>query len=304
MNILIFGKNGQVGSKLASVFLNQGGSEEAQINFLGRDECDVTKKDQIKKAFHQYRPNFLINATAYTAVDQAEKDVERAYQINSEAVLEMAKMAYENNIWLIHYSTDYVFKGDKMSPYNENDETCPTGVYGASKLQGEKNIIETHDKYIILRTSWVYGEHGNNFPKTILKLARDRKELKIVHDQVGVPTHASFIAHTTFDIVQRLAKTDNDKLSAIYHLSSEGRCSWYEFAKFFIEYADGHGLPLKCNPKNMVPIHFLDYPTVAQRPAYSVLDPTKLIQIFHVKTYDWREDARMFIQNYIHGNIS
>ncbi len=304
MRILIFGKNGQVGSRLTSDFANLGASKKVEVQSLGRNECDINKKDQVRKVIDQYEPDFIINATAYTAVDQAENDYESAFKINSESVLEIAKMASARGIWLVHYSTDYVFDGSKVSPYKESDATEPTGVYGASKLQGEKNIIETHSKYIILRTSWVYGEHGNNFPKTILNVAQKRGMLKIVDDQIGIPTYTGFISNITYKIIQHLIKNNKESLSGVYHLTSQGNCSWYEFAKFFIESAYDNGLQLKCDTKNILPIRSQDYPTQARRPMYSVLNTTKIVNTFHIKIPDWRSDAKTFIQNYVHGDMS
>ena len=304
MRILIFGKNGQIGSKLTSIFANIDASEKIKVQSLGRSECDITKKDQVKKILDRYKPTFCINATAYTAVDQAENNHDIAFQINSEAVLEISKMTNERNIWLIHYSTDYVFNGNQTSPYKESDETEPTGVYGASKLQGEKNIMETHSKYIILRTSWVYGEHGNNFPKTILNAAQKHDTLKIVDDQIGVPTYTGFISNVTYKIMQHLIKQNDNALSGVYHLTSQGNCSWYDFAKFFLGCAYDNGLPLKCDAKNLLPIRSQEYPTLAKRPMYSVLDTTKVANMFRVNIHDWQKDTQTFIQNYVHNNIS
>ena len=245
----------------------------------------------------------MVNAAAYTAVDKAEEESELAFQINATAPLELAKIAHEKKFWLIHYSTDYVFNGEKRSPYIESDLTRPTGVYGVSKLQGEKNIIDNHAKYIILRTSWVYGEHGNNFPKTILKVAQERDQLKIVNDQTGAPTHAGLIARTTCEIINRLSNTQDNQLAGVYHLSPQGQRTWYVFANYFDGYATEHGLPLKCSNENISPIASAQYPTKAKRPMYSVLDTTKQVKTFNIKLPEWQEDTRQVIQNYVAGDV-
>ena len=300
MKILILGKNGQVGSKLASSLHSLG-----ELVPLGRDECDITETGQLRKVLMGHHPDILINASAYTAVDKAETERELAFRVNSQAVCEMAKITQEIGAWFIHYSTDYVFDGEKQSPYMESDPAKPTGVYGLSKLQGEKHIMDLHTKYMILRTSWVYGEHGHNFPKTILKLAGEREKLNVVHDQVGTPTHTSLIAGATSRIIDKLSQmpapskeNETNSLSGIYHITSRGEGSWYEFAFFLLTSAREFSLPLKCSPESISPVPSTEYPTATKRPSYSVLSTKKLTATFDIQLSDWREDARGFVQSH------
>ena len=273
MKILITGSTGQVGNALVKNLNNH------QIVALTRKDCDLSKPDEIKRIIDQHIPSLIINPAAYTDVDQAEIDKELAHRINCDAPKVMARKAYECDIPFIHFSTDYVFNGEKECSYEEADATQPLGIYGKSKLAGENAIKEVDGQFYIFRTSWVYSNIGKNFFLTMKKLSEEKDELKIVSDQYGVPTSNYFIAQQISKVIPFI---DNDN-KGIYHLVPDGSCSWHVFAKQIIE---------KINPnfnlKKISSINSNKFKTKAKRPQNSILSNQKVKKIFMLKFENWK----------------
>ena len=280
MKILITGINGQVGQALIEKL------NDHQIIGLSRQNCDLKHLDQIKQSIDQNKPELIINSAAYTKVDQAEDESKLAFQINRDAPSVMADKAREYHIPLIHFSTDYVFDGEKKEAYVEDDPTHPLGVYGQSKCAGEEAIQEVGGLTYIFRTSWVYSNIGHNFYLTMKKLSQERDELKVVADQIGVPTSNQFIAEQIKAIIPQL----NENNTGLYHLVPDGSCSWHEFAKQIISQA---------NPKfNLEHLHAIpthEFPTKTKRPVNSVLSNAKIKQAFHLNLNDWSQELNNFI---------
>jgi dTDP-4-dehydrorhamnose reductase len=276
MNIIVIGKSGQLAWELAQL-----SNAETTITCLGREQIDITCQQSIIETLKKHQADAVINASAYTAVDQAESDKENAYKINAIAVENIANACKTLLLHLVHISTDFVFKGDKGSPYLPQDPIEPLGIYGASKAEGEKAIIGIiPNDSCILRTSWVYSTHGNNFVKTMLKLMADKPELGIISDQIGSPTYAENLARASL-----LAVTN--KCIGIYHWTDTGVASWYDFAVAIQEIGIEKGLLTKTIP--IKPIRTIDYPTPAKRPSYSVLDKTSTTEDFsQLPLIHWR----------------
>jgi dTDP-4-dehydrorhamnose reductase len=272
-NIIVFGASGQLGQCLKVVAAAQG---LTTIHFPPESEADILNKDALKKVFDIYKPDWCINCAAYTAVDKAEDDVELARKINKTGAENLSTFCLEYNSVLIHTSTDFIFRGDKPTPLNEDDTAEPINVYGLTKLEGEHAVTEKLEKYFILRTSWLYSEYGNNFVKTMLKLGRERDELKIIADQVGTPTYAMDLAEC---ILQIILTKSNDY--GTYHYSNEGVASWYDFAKAIFDIS---GTKVK-----VLPISTSEYPTRAVRPAYSVMNKSKIKKVFNIEIPYWRD---------------
>jgi dTDP-4-dehydrorhamnose reductase len=296
--ILLIGRNGQVGTELSSLLPRLG--ELAAIN---RQELDLTKPDDIRRTIREVRPEWIINAAAYTAVDQAEQDEATARAVNEEAPAIIAEEAKKIGAALVHYSTDYVFDGSKKSPYEETDTPNPINVYGRTKLGGERAIQESGALHLIFRTEWVYATQGRNFLLTILRLATQKKELRIVADQIGSPTTSREIAAATVKVISKVANREHGIRSlaangGIYHITAEGETSWYEFAKAILDEASDatHALPwVNAATKGMpfltegiLPITTAEYPTPARRPVYSVLSTALLRDRFGVRLPSWR----------------
>ena len=267
LNILVTGSKGQVGSELQEL----AGSYEYNFYFTDRDSLDITDKESIAAFVKDNRVDVIINAAAYTAVDRAEEDQTNADKVNHLATKYLAEIAKEKNIRLVHISTDYVFDGKNYKPYNEDDKTNPNGVYGETKLAGEKAMQEANPKNsIIIRTSWVYSSFGANFVKTMLRLGKEREQLGVIFDQVGTPTYAKDLAQAILDIIPNIK---NEKVE-IYHYSNEGVLSWYDFAKEIMRMAK-----LDCA---INPIETKEYPTPAKRPHYSLLNKAKIKKEFGI----------------------
>ena len=282
MKILVTGVNGQVGHALIRELT------EYELIGLTREECDLTNLDQIRQVIDQHQPDMIINPAAYTKVDQAEDEPDLAFKINRDAPKVMAEKAREYNIPLIHFSTDYVFNGEKEEAYVEDDSTHPLGVYGQSKCAGEEAIQEVGGLTYILRTSWVYSNIGHNFYLTMKRLSQERDELKVVADQVGVPTSNQFIA----DQIKQIIPQINDNNTGIYHLVPDGSCSWYEFAKQIIGHTNSQF--------KLVHLHAIqtqEFPTKTKRPANSVLSNVKIKQTFDLNFNDWAQE----LVKVIHG---
>lgn len=280
MNILVFGKDGQLGKAFKSLFDQFPVEAHFKVNYVGRAECDLGNKSQLLAALDSSNADLIINAAAYTAVDKAEADIEMAYAINAKAPELMARYAKENGATFLHYSTDYVFDGSKNGFYLESDARNPLGIYGKSKAAGEIAIEEvfadTHSgQFAIFRTSWVYGD-GGNFIRTILRLAKERDLLKVIQDQYGVPTSAEWLARISLDLVLDSVFRLKRFPSGIYHAVPEGETNWHGLACFAIQTALDAGVVLKAKLKYVNPIPAVEYPLPAPRPMNSRMDSTKL----------------------------
>ena len=272
MVVLVTGGRGQLGQALQSVAPDY---PDLMFHFVGSSEVDITDKSSLSAIFERINPDFCINAAAYTAVDKAESEPEKATHVNVTGAINLAETCLRYNTTLIHISTDFVFDGQKTTPYLESDDTNPTGVYGRTKRDGENGIITVGGKYFIIRTSWLYSQFGANFMKTMLRLASERDTISVVNDQIGTPTHAVDLARAIATIIR------NPKAAyGIYHYSNEGAASWYDFARKIFE-VNGVNIDVR-------PIPTTDFPTPAKRPAYSVLDKTKIKQTFQVDVPDWQ----------------
>ena len=294
MKILLLGKDGQVGWELQRSLVSLG-----ELISLGRVEADFLNLESLKACIRKHQPNVIVNAAAYTAVDKAESEMDKAELVNSKAVELLAEEANKLNAWLIHYSTDYVFNGEKENPYLESDVTDPLSVYGATKLGGEKAIIKGHDRYLIFRTSWVFAARGGNFAKTMLRLAADRESLNVVGDQFGAPTSAELIADVTAIALRQIVDSNDPNFSGIYNLAASGETSWHGYAKFVIGLAQSKGLELKMGPDLVNAIATEAYPLPAKRPRNSRLNTTKIRQAFHINLPDWRYHVERMITELI-----
>ena len=287
MKILLLGKGGQVGWELQRSLAPLG--ELVALEFDSTDYCgDFTNLAGLAETVRKVRPDVIVNAAAHTAVDKAESEPELVRTINAVAPGVLADEAEKLGAWLIHYSTDYVFDGSGTTPWKETDATGPLGVYGQTKLEGEQAVARC-SRHLIFRTSWVYAAKGANFAKTMLRLAKERDQLKVIADQIGAPTGAELLADVTAHAIRTVqTRPDGQKLAGLYHLAAAGETSWHGYAQFVIERAQALGETLKAGPNNILPITTADYPTPAQRPANSRLDTTKLRTTFGLQLPDWR----------------
>ena len=286
MKILVLGSKGQLGQCLN----DQLAITKHDVVYTSRGQIDIAEFEVTKAQMSEISPDIVINATAYTAVDKAEEERQSADRINHLAVANIASICNRLDCWLIHVSTDYVFDGNSEVPYKEDNLTNPQGVYGDSKLKGEAAIEASGCKYLIIRTAWVYSEYGNNFLKTMLRLGADRDELSIVGDQIGCPTYAQDIAKSIVSILSCLDLKDSS--SGIYHYCGDEPCSWYDFACAIFLETEVQGLK---TPSYVKSITTADYPTPAIRPAYSVLDCTKIESVFDVTRSNWRDGIKIVI---------
>ncbi len=283
--ILLTGINGQVGHALYPKLQALG-----EVIALDRTQLDLSNPDTIRKVVQQHKPDLIVNPAAYTAVDKAESESELAHAINGTAPGVLAEEAAKLNALLIHYSTDYVFDGQKNSPYIETDQTNPLGIYGASKLAGENAIQQINRQYLIFRTSWVYGSYGKNFLRTILRLAHEREKLDIVDDQFGAPTSSDTIADATIAALENW----NGSQTGIYHLVNAGEASWHVFAQTIVEQYgqylnEKNWPPLKTSAENIVGISTAEYPTPAQRPKNSRMSTEKIVTRLGVRLPSWQD---------------
>jgi len=259
---------------------------------MTREQLDITDADQVAAVVALLKPGMIINAAAYTHVDNAETHSEQAFAVNREGAARLVEAARYVSIPLLHISTDYVFSGEAREPYREEDEVEPTGVYGASKLAGEEAIRAVLDEHLILRTSWVYGAHGHNFVKTMLRLGRQRDSLSVVADQFGCPTQAGSIADVLLQLAQRYAR-EGWLAWGLYHYSGRSPCTWFDFAVEIFRQAAAKGM-LPKQPQ-VSSITTAQYPTPARRPAWSVLDCTRFETTFGIATHDWHEDLSVVL---------
>ncbi|WP_319536009.1 dTDP-4-dehydrorhamnose reductase [uncultured Vibrio sp.] len=282
MRLLIIGGNGQVGyclTKRLSEFDN------ATVLSPDKEELDITNQDAVKSIVQAFKPTIIINAAAHTAVDRAEEEVELSYAINRDGPKFLAEAAQEVDAAILHISTDYVFEGNKDGEYCENDITNPQGVYGASKLAGEREVARVCEKHIILRTAWVFGETGNNFVKTMLRLGLNKDSLSIVGDQLGGPTYAGDIADALIQIAEQIANGESVDYG-VYHYSGLPHVSWFEFADVIFDAAIDKGL-LDKKP-NLTSITTAQYPTPAKRPSNSRMSTKKVNDTFSIEASDWK----------------
>jgi dTDP-4-dehydrorhamnose reductase len=278
MRILLTGRNGQAGWELERKLQPLG-----EIRAFGRDGLDLSILDQIVARVREVKPDVIVNAAAYTAVDRAESEPDLAFTVNSTAPGVLAEEARRLDALLVHYSTDYVFDGTKREPYTEEDEPNPINTYGRSKLEGERAISQSDCRHLILRTSWIYASRGENFLLTVLRLARERRELHVVNDQVGSPTWAAAIAGLTVDLLQTRVEE-----SVVLHATATGTTTWYDFA--------GEALRISGLQTPIRPVRTEEFPRPARRPAYSVLDNGRLKRCFGVSLASWQEQLRSCLQ--------
>lgn len=284
VKILVTGAEGQLGSEIQAIADNYG---SFQFLFTDINDLDLTDQEALRQLVEKERPDYMINCAAYTAVDVAEKDTELAKLLNTKVPAFLGKLAVQHNIRVIHISTDYVFDGMSYTPYTENDLVNPESVYGKSKLNGEIALLKEAHSAMVIRTSWLYSRHGKNFLKTMIKLGEERDDIKVVYDQVGTPTFAGDLALAILTIISKTENKECEWKHGIYHYSNEGVCSWYDFAKAIHEM---YGI--ECN---VHPIPTEEYPTPAARPAYSVLNKSKIKRIFGIQIPYWRDSLKKCI---------
>ena len=284
MNILITGANGQLGNCMRNV------AKDSKDNYVFTDvaELDITDAEAVTKAVKDNDIKIIVNCAAYTNVEKAETDQDFAELLNAKAVRNLADAVKANDGTLIHVSTDYVFGGSLgNTPRNEEEPANPTGVYGETKLHGERQIAESGVKALVIRTAWLYSEYGKNFVKTMLNLTSSKPELKVVFDQVGTPTYAQDLADTIFGIIENRRFDGNE---GVYHYSNEGVCSWYDFTKMIAEIAGNTGCDIQ-------PCHSDEFPSTVTRPSYSVLDKTKIKDTFGIRVPYWTDSLKKCIAN-------
>ena len=292
MRILVTGKNGQLGQSINKIVNTGNGKNNYQQDnefiFVGREELDLSKKESIASYFDNNNFDVIINCGAYTAVDRAEEEQNLTNQVNHLAVKQLAGIAKEQKAKLIHISTDYVFDGTGSKPYKETDKTNPINVYGKTKLAGEKALQEIMPtNAMIIRTSWVYSEYGNNFVKTMLRLGKERNEINVVSDQIGSPTYATDLAKAILKIIDNRDYQDKDKATEIYHHSNKGEISWYDFTKEIFKLAK-----IDCK---VSPITTEQYPTPAKRPRNTLMSKDKIIEEFSLEILDWKKSLETCI---------
>lgn len=287
MKILVLGSTGQLGRSLHDQFK----STEHETIFTSREQIDVANFEDTKKQILKICPEVIINASAYTSVDKAEEDKETANIINHLAIDNISKICKQLDCWLIHFSTDYIFDGKSNVPYKEHDRPNPQCVYGKTKLDGELAINASGCKYIIVRTSWVFSEYGNNFLVNIMKLGAKLNDLRIIDDQFGCPTYALDIAKAVIIIVERLELSD--EIVGTYHYSGEPSCSWYEFASEIFKQSNGYN---KFVTPLLKPVSSKEYITLAKRPSYSILDTKKIYETFNIIGSNWKQGVTKILK--------
>ena len=290
--ILLLGKNGQVGWELQRSLAPLG--HIIALDRAGEDGLcgDIANLDSLRETIERIKPDVLVNAAAYTAVDKAQSEPEQAACLNHRAPALMAELMKANGGCLVHYSTDYVFDGSGDQPWKEDDPTGPLSVYGATKLAGEQAIQNSDCNHLIFRTSWVYASRGNNFAKTMLRLAQERDTLNVINDQIGAPTGADLIADITAHALRQWQQRPAS--SGLYHLAAGGETSWYDYASYVIDWAAAAGMPMAVQAVNPIPSQ--DYPVPAQRPKNSRLDCQALQRTFELQLPDWKQGVERMLQ--------
>jgi dTDP-4-dehydrorhamnose reductase len=294
MKIIVTGKNGQVGHELMRSLAPLG-----EVVGVDVDECDLTKPAAIERLLAHVKPDLIVNPAAYTTVDKAESEANLAHAVNAAAPEVLAKYAAAKNIPIIHYSTDYVFDGTKDGLYVETDKANPKSVYGKTKWLGEAAVRNNAPKHVILRTSWVFGSHGVNFLKTMLKLAQERDKLSVVADQVGSPTSAAMLADSTAVIAKQLFEPGATRKYGTYHLVADGETSWHGYAQWVVTKANELGLKTKIAADAIRPITTKEYPMPAPRPANSRLDTSKVMSVFGLNLPSWRDEVAQVVESLI-----
>ncbi|MCG8307871.1 MAG: dTDP-4-dehydrorhamnose reductase [Cytophagales bacterium] len=282
--ILVTGANGQLGTELNII----SAYKPYTFIFSDVDDLDLTDGARVNAFFNTRKIDFCINCAAYTAVDEAEKNVEAARVVNVDAVQNLAEACTINNTFLIHISTDFVFRGNSYQPLTESYKPDPISVYGFTKLEGENIALKSNDRSIIVRTSWLYSAYGKNFVKTMIRLGKEKDELGVVVDQIGTPTYAGDLAKAIVEIIKYAETDDLREKCGIYHFSNEGVASWYDFAKAIFEYKN---LNVRLNP-----LLSEQFPMPAQRPFYSVLDKTKFKRTFNFRIPNWRDSLKSCLE--------
>ena len=293
MKILLLGKNGQVGWELQRSLSILGEVVACGFDSPAELKADFSDPESLVALVQRVRPDAIVNAAAHTAVDRAESEPGLTHRINALAPGVLAREAAALGAWLVHYSTDYVFDGSGDQPRKEDAATAPLSVYGSTKLEGEARIRASGCSHLILRTSWVYAARGGNFARTMLRLAADREELKVIADQVGAPTGADLLADVTALALGRLRA--QPALSGTYHCAAAGQTHWHGYAQFVIEWARAHGHPVKVAPDRVLPTLTQDYPTPARRPLNSRLDTTKLRSTFGITLPHWQQGVQRLL---------
>lgn len=297
MKIVLLGVTGQLGSEL-----NRALAPLGQLLVLSRtmEGGDLCRMDAMVSTIEWFRPDVIVNAAAYTAVDRAESEPEMARLINALAPAKLAALACELGAWLVHYSTDYVFDGSGRTPWRESDATGPLNLYGRVKLEGEEAIRESNCKYLILRTSWVFGRRGTNFPKTILRLAQQKDMIQVVNDQFGAPTSAELLADATAHAIRTAAYRPG--VAGLYHLTSSGETCWYDCAQLILDVAQKQGARLRLKPRALIPVTTEDYATAAQRPLNSRLDTQRFTETFDLRLPPWEVGVTRMITELLDVN--
>jgi dTDP-4-dehydrorhamnose reductase len=284
MRVLLTGRNGQIGFELRRAFAPFG-----EVISVDRTRCDLSRPEGLRELVRHVRPQVILNAAAYTAVDRAEAEPDLARAVNATAPGILGEEAANLGALLVHYSTDYVFDGTKTAAYTESDAPNPQSVYGSTKLAGERAIEKSGARYLIFRTSWVFGHHGMNFAKTMLTLASERDSLAVVNDQFGAPTSSALLADITAHIVRDAAREPERFPYGLYHVASGGHTTWYRYATYVIEKAREAGLPIRVRSETIRSITTEEYPTAAARPSNSRLDTKRLCSTFGLEMPDWAE---------------
>lgn len=274
MKILVTGSNGQLGKCFQELVFHK--YTDLDVVFLNASELDITNQSQVENTFKSKNFDYCINCSAYTAVDKAETEKEKAFAVNAEGVKFLSQACDKYQTTFIHISTDFVFDGTKSTPYKETDTPNPINIYGLSKLTGENHIQEILERYFIIRTSWLYSEYGHNFVKTMLRLSKDKKQISVVGDQIGAPTYAKDLANMILDIIK-----NRQTAYGVYHYSNQGVASWYDFAKAIF---DINNIDITLHK-----IKTEEFPTAAKRPSFSVLETTKAQEQFKLKIPSWRD---------------
>jgi dTDP-4-dehydrorhamnose reductase len=292
MKVLLLGKNGQIGWELQRSLATLGEVISLDRSAIDGVCGDLLDSEALRATIRLIAPDVIVNAAAYTSVDKAESEKEISMQVNASAVQVLAEEAFRQGSWLVHYSSDYVFDGEGSTAWREIDTVSPINHYGVTKAEGERAIISSGCKYLIFRTSWVYGARGNNFAKTMLRLANERSELNVIADQIGAPTGAELIADTT--VVALRQALGSPEVAGIYHLAAAGSASWYEFATLVIDSDRASGKPVMVQKIN--PIATSQYPTPARRPLNSRLNTERLRKTFSIHLPDWRSGVTRMLK--------
>ncbi len=293
MKLLVIGRSGQVAQALAACH----GQEGQDVVTLGRPDVDLTKPETLLAAVQIHQPDVVVNAAAYTAVDQAESEQSQAFAVNESGAAHVAAACVQHGCPLIHISTDYVFDGTKSAPYCEKDPVAPLGIYGKSKFAGEQRVAETCPHHVILRTAWVHSPFGQNFIKTMLRLAKDRSELSVVNDQIGSPTYAPHLARAIISVASKIMSDPDDVAWGTYHAAGSGEATWYEVAQKTFDVSSSLGGV----SANVSPIPSSDYPTPAKRPANSRLDCENLKQCFAITMVNWQRGVDECVHQLVRG---